>query len=139
MRATVICLATLLCGSALAEDAVTESSRAEIRKVIGAQIDAFRRRDGAAALAFASPGIVQKFSDGPHFLEMVRTQYPAVFAPRSFSFGELVAEDGSVEQKVEFIGQDGSAVLGVYDMEHEADGSWRVSGCALEKSERIDL
>ena len=139
MRLAAICLTTLLCGPALADGPVTPSSRAAIRTVISGQIEAFRREDGTAALAFASPGIVQKFVDGPHFLAMVRSAYPAVFRPRSFSFGALSAEDGSVQQKVEFIGQDGVAALGVYDMEHETDGSWRISGCALEKSERIDL
>ena len=132
-------LLALACGTALAEDAVPPSSRAEIRRVISAQIEAFRRRDGAAALAFAAPGIVQRFGDGPHFLEMVRTAYPAVYAPRSFSFGEVSSDGGVVEQKVEFVGSDGSAALGIYDMEHEADGSWRISGCMLEQSERIDL
>ncbi len=135
---SAICLA-FLCGPALAEDDLPPASRAEIRRVISAQIEAFRRRDGAAALAFAAPGIVQKFGDGPHFLQMVQTAYPAVFAPRSFSFGDLSSDDGVVEQKVEFVGSDGSPALGVYDMEHEADGSWRISGCVLEKSERIDL
>ena len=131
----------MLCGPAFGQqdDAVTPSMRADIRRVITAQIEAFRRQDGAAALTYAAPGIVEKFVDGPHFLEMVRTAYPAVFNPRSFSFGELSTGDGDIEQKVEFIGADGQAALGVYAMEHEADGNWRISGCALEKSERIEL
>ena len=141
MRSKIAVLMVMLCGPAFGQQhgPVTPSMRADIRRVITAQIEAFRRQDGAAALTFAAPGIVEKFVDGPHFLEMVRTAYPAVFNPRSFSFGALATDRGAVEQKVEFIGADGQAALGVYDMEYEADGSWRISGCALEKSERIEL
>ena len=132
-------LALALCGTAMAQDATDPATGMAIRRVIAAQIEAFRRHDGAAALAFASPGIVFRFGDGPHFLDMVRTAYPAVFAPRSFSFGALLTDAGTVEQKVEFVGPDGQAAVGVYDMEREPDGSWRIAGCALEKSERIEL
>ncbi len=129
----------LLGGPAWAQQVVPPAARAAIQHVITAQIEAFQQEDGTGALLFASPGIRAQFGDGPRFLDMVRTAYPPVFHPRSFSFGETFVEDGSVQQKVEFVGPGGEAALGIYAMEHEADGSWRIAGCTLEKSERISL
>jgi hypothetical protein len=42
-------------------------------------------------------------------------------------------------QKVEVIGPDGRPALALYDMEHETDGSWRISGCRLVKSELQEI
>ncbi len=138
MRIPAVVAACLLNWPALAQT-VPPVERSAIQHVIAAQIEAFRHEDGAAALAFAAPGIRAQFGDGPHFLDMVRTAYPPVFHPQSFSFGGLSTYSGTVQQKVEFVGPNGKAALGIYDMEHEADGSWRIAGCTLEKSERIDL
>jgi hypothetical protein len=116
-------------GAALAE--VSAADQAEIQRVISAQIDAFRRDDGNAAFGFASPGIQRKFGDGGHFLEGVREAYPPVYRPRSFSFGALADAGGAVLQHVEIVGPDGRVVTAVYELEHEADGSWRIAGCSL--------
>jgi hypothetical protein len=123
-------LAISLGGHAFADD-VSSADRAAIDKVITAQIEAFRRDDGNAAFGFAAPNIQRKFGDGAHFLAVVRDAYPPVFRPRHFTFGDLDAEDGTVTQKVTFIGPDGAAALALYDMEHEPDGSWRIGGCSL--------
>ncbi len=124
---------------AAAGEAVTPVMRAGIEGVITAQIDAFERDDGAAALAFAAPALQAMFGDGPHFLDMVRTGYPAVFRPRSFRFGELASSHGVLRQAVEVVGPDGARALALYDMEREANGSWRIAGCTLVKDGRIDL
>ncbi len=116
-------------------DEVPAADRSEIQRVITAQIDAFRHDDGPAALGFAAPGIRSKFGDAAGFLGMVRQAYPPVYRPRAFSFGALAAAGGLTMQKVEIVGPDGVPALAIYDMEHEADGSWRISGCRLVKSE----
>ena len=140
MRTILAALAVVLAfyGTACAE--VAPGDRAAIRQVISAQIDAFKRDDGAAALAFAAPNIQAKFVDGAHFLAMARTGYMAVVRPRSVTFGDLTPEDGGkLQQKVELVGPSGEAALALYDMEHEADGRWRIAGCTLTKSERLDI
>ncbi len=40
-------------------------------------------------------------------------------------------------QMVELTGPDGLAYTARYTMEHEADGSWRISGCHLLESRRL--
>ena len=128
-----------LCGTAAAQRVAPADSVA-IQHVISAQMDAFKRDDGDGALAFAAPNIQAKFGDGAHFLAMARTGYMAVMRPRSVTFGALTPEDGGkLQQKVELVGPSGEGALALYDMEHEKDGSWRIAGCTLTKSERLDI
>ena len=139
MLAGLAALGASLFGAALAGEAPSKAERGDVQRVIAAQIEAFRHDDGQAALNYAAPGIRAKFADPGAFLSMVRTAYPPVFRPRSYSFGEVLLHGGLLMQKVEILGPDGAASLALYEMEHEADGTWRIAGCLLEKSEQIQL
>lgn len=110
---------------------VPSADRAAIRGVIGAQIEAFRRDDGAAAFAFASPGIQRLFGDPDSFMRMVRGGYQPVYRPRDVVFRDLVRLSGDLVQVVEVVGPDGRRVLALYPMEQQPDGSWRIAGCQL--------
>ena len=134
IRAALIVLS--LTGSARAQDAASPADAAEISRVITAQIEAFRRNDAAAAFAFATPGIQEKFGDSTHFVEAVKQAYPQVYRPRSFKFTGMGSEDGLVTQRVEIVGPDGRLVTAIYDMAHEQDGSWRIAGCRLLESDQ---
>ena len=131
--AAALVLALGTWGAAQAAD-LAPADGTEIDRVITAQIDAFRHDDATAAFALASPGIQHKFGDSTHFIDAVRQAYPQVYRPRSFRFSALKDEGGSVTQRVEVVGPDGALVTAVYDLEHEADGSWRISGCSLVRS-----
>ncbi len=141
MRTILAALVCLVASHGFAQaQAVAPGDRAAIQQVISAQMEAFKRDDGAAALRFAAPSIQAKFGDGAHFLAMARIGYMAVVRPRSVTFGDLTPEDGGkLQQKVELVGPSGEGALALYDMEHEADGSWRIAGCVLTKSERLDI
>ena len=133
MRAGPIAVLAFLClvGGAHARPTISDVDRAAIRQVVTAQIAAFRRNDAAAAFSLAAPNIKARFGDARHFLAMVRSAYPAVFRPRSFAFGSLASEASTVQQTVGLIGPDGTSALALYSMEHEADRTWRIAGCAL--------
>ncbi len=126
----------LLCGwigagPAYADD-LSAADRAAIRMVIQAQLSAFRHDDAPGSFAFAAPGLQQMFDhDAGRFLGMVRQGYQPVYRPRSTVFGALEQQDGQITQKLEVVGPDGAGHEAVYFMEHEADGSWRISGCVL--------
>ena len=126
--------------SALAADPTPAASLAPadqtaIRQVIQGQLDAFRKDDGAAAFAFASPGIQAQFAGDPDsFIGMVRRLYQPVYRPRSTAFGTTTVQGGQTVQTLEIVGQDGVSHEAVYFMEHETDGSWRISGCMLTDS-----
>ncbi len=134
MRRAVLAVLLLVSLSARAQSVVSQADATEIGRVITAQIEAFRRDDGDAAFAFATPGIQQKFGDSAHFLEAVKQAYPQVYRPRSFRFLDRGTEEGKVTQRVEIVGPDGRLATAIYDMSHQPDGSWRIDGCRLEKT-----
>ena len=104
---------------------------ARIRQVIEAQLAAFGRDDGAAAFAYASPGIQRRFGTVARFMAMVRSGYGAVYRPREVVFRGLSAVEGIPVQEVLFVGPDGAAVMALYFMERQGDGSWRIDGVRL--------
>ena len=135
MRRPAILAALLLLWTMMpapAQDgAISTGDRAAIRAVIEQQMAAFARDDGDAAFAFASPAIRQQFASSDNFMRMVRQGYPAVYRPRSVSFGETERFAGGIVQGVELIGPDGNGVRALYLMERESDGSWRINGVQL--------
>ncbi len=139
--ATVTLLACLLA----ALPGFTQAARAEpspadadaIHTVITSQMDAFRRDDADGAFAYAAPNIQQMFGNPGRFIAMVQKGYPPVYRPRSMDFTALTEENGEIVQLVELIGPDSLAYTARYTMEHEADGSWRISGCSLLESHRL--
>ncbi len=134
MRHALLAVLLMVSLSARAQSAVSPADGAAIARVITAQIEAFRRDDGDAAFAFATPGIQQQFGNSAHFMDAVKQGYPQVYRPRSFKFLDRASEDGKVMQRVEIVGPDGGLVTAIYDMSHQPDGSWRIDGCRLEKT-----
>ncbi len=102
----------------------------DIRSIISAQIEAFKREDGAAAFSFASPDIQMKFRDPKAFLSMVVTAYPQVYRPQSVEFRELIRVNNVIIQKVLLRGPQGKLMLALYEM-IRIDERWWINGCAL--------
>jgi hypothetical protein len=108
---------------------VNDGDRAAIRQVIESQINAFQRDDATGAYAHATPMIQEKFGNAENFLQIVRTDYSAVYRPREIEFRELMEQDGILIQQVFVVGPDGKPVLALYEMQRQPDGSWRINGC----------
>lgn len=102
-----------------------------IRSLIDDQIAAFRRHDAEGAWRHVAPGLQEKFGTAESFLEMVRTAYQPVYAPRSYQFGEIVVTPDGVGQWMDVTGPDGIRVGALYLMERQRDGIWKTSGCFL--------
>jgi hypothetical protein len=130
LRILVLAVAPLV---AFAQGAVPAADAKAVRAVIEAQLDAFRRDDAARAFSYAAPGIRATFGTAENFLEMVRTQYPAVYRPRSVAFETAVFAEGQVMQPVRFTDAEGRAWLALYPMLRDADGTWRINGCYLQR------
>ncbi len=116
---------------AAAEEAPGAGDEAAIRAVIQSQLEAFQRDDGVAAFSYAAPNIQLKFATPEIFMSMVRTGYQAVYRPQEVRFLEALTRDGEIAQAVRFVGPDGAAVIAVYLMERQPDGSWRIAGVHL--------
>ena len=127
--AVMLCLLT---GSAFAEPSADD--KAAFQRIISAQISAFQADDAAGAFRFASPALQAKFGSPATFLDVVKSGYAPVYRPRSVEFREIFEHGAMPEQQVFVVGPDGRGYLAHYMFEKQPDGSWRISGCYLERA-----
>jgi hypothetical protein len=107
------------------------------RAVIEAQLAAFAADDAERAFSFAAPGIRESFGSAERFMAMVRKGYPVVYRPTSVRFLEPVGEQGAVLQRVRMTDDTGAAWMVVYELQRQADRSWRITGCVAARSEGL--
>jgi hypothetical protein len=112
---------------------ISADDAAAIRKVISEQLDAFARDDGPRAFSLATAGIRAQFGTPEAFMEMVRSQYPVVYRPKSVQFDPPEFVHGEVVQPVRMSDSAGRTWLALYPMQREADGGWRTNGCLLHR------
>jgi hypothetical protein len=126
-------IATLMFGTAWAQDAPDAKGSPEARALIERQLDAFSRDDAPAAYAEAAPGIKAIFPDADTFMAMVREGYTPVYRHRSVEFGPAEQDGDSIEQEATFVDQDGQAWQALYQLTRQPDGTWLISACSLLK------
>ena len=130
LPALVIALTPLLAGA----QGVSPGDARAVRRVIEAQIDAFRRDDAARAFSYATADIRLTFGTAENFLEMVRSQYAVVYRPRSVAFDPpIFVADGELVQPVRLTDAEGRAWVAIYPMQRGSDGVWRTNGCQLRR------
>ena len=117
---------------------IPASERTAIRRVIGLQIEALRRDDGATAFSFAAPTIRELFGTPEVFLAMVRERYAPLYRPRSVHFGSITLIAGEVTQEVFVVAGDGVPTTALYLMDRQANGEWKILGCVLAPSNKTE-
>jgi hypothetical protein len=108
----------------------------DAQKTIESQINALRAGKDAEAYSYAAPSIQGYFPTVESFIGMVKGGYSPVVEPKDFQFGkvkEVSAE--AVIQEVEIIAKDGTAWVALYSLIKMEDGSWKISGVQLLKSD----
>ena len=105
-----------------------------LNRGIDSTLGAFHRDDGQAAFSDASPMIQEMFHDPGTFMEMVKTGYLPVYRSSHVEFRDLGMIDGKLIQQVYMVGPDGVAVLALYEMQRQPDGSWRINGCSIARA-----
>jgi hypothetical protein len=128
--ALLVCLPLFASGQTAAP-AVSAEDAAAVRKVIEAQLDAFKRDDAARAFSYAAPSIRLQFGSPDNFMAMVRAQYAVVYRPRSVAFDAPTIVHGDLVQPVRMTDAEGRAWIALYPMLRDADGHWRINGCQL--------
>lgn len=113
----------------------TAADRAEIQRIIKAQLAAFPRNDAEAAFSHASPDIRRQFGTAGNFMAMVRQSYATIFGAKQVFFRELVGTSVGPVQPVLLIDKTGASVLANYVMQKQADGSWRINGVTFRAVE----
>ena len=105
-----------------------------VRTVISSQIDAFRTGDDERAFSFASPSIRSMFGTSENFMAMVKSGYQPVYAPRNFTFGRSSERGGTYFQEVLVTGPEGREWVALYTLQEASDGSIRITGVRLARS-----
>lgn len=103
---------------------------AQIQAVIKRQIGAFKRNDGKAAFAIASPSVQKKFGSHKRFMKIVATAYPQIYRARKVRFKKAIPHGGKIIQKAIVEGPNGLFITALYSMV-VVDGKWRIDGCVL--------
>ncbi len=110
---------------------VSASDAKAVRVVVEAQLKAFAADDAKTAFRYASPKIREMFGSPDNFIAMVRRGYPVVYRPASIAFLQPERVDDVVVQSVHMTDADGTLWLAVYQLERQADRSWRIGGCQV--------
>jgi hypothetical protein len=131
MKKLLLVLALMASFGAAAAVELGPSDQEAIRTAIEGQMDAFKRDDGVAAFAYASPRIQAIFKNPETFMVMVRKDYEAVYRPSLVSFRDLESIEGNLVQPVLVMGPSGVPVTALYVMERQEDGAWRIGGCII--------
>lgn len=123
--------------AAAAESAAVSLAEAkQVRAVIEAQLKALAADDATAAFALAAPAIREQFGSADRFIAMVRNGYPVVYRPASVAFLKPErAERRIIVQAVHLTDADGTLWLARYQLERQADRTWRISGCEVSPAE----
>ncbi|RFC65503.1 DUF4864 domain-containing protein [Fulvimarina endophytica] len=124
-------LALVFATPARADDA------SDIRGAIGAQLQAFRADDGNTAFSYAAPQIQTMFGSEAMFMRMVRDGYPPVYRSSNVTFGDLTRDAEGFRQDVFMTDPNGQAWIADYRLERQADGSMKITGVSLRKSEDL--
>jgi hypothetical protein len=106
----------------------------QIRLVVGAQLEAFRRDDARAAYSLASPEIRSVFRTPGEFMRMVRTGYRPLSRPQSVRFLHHFMVAGHPVQALQIVTEADQLIVVYYVMQRQRDGAWKVAGCALERA-----
>ncbi len=131
-RAAVLILG--LATPAVADEPYDAATKSAIQTVITHQLDAFAHDDPKGAEAFASPAIQNRFPEPTQFFDMVKKNYGALLHPKSTQFGEIAPSPHGPLQKMIVVAADGTVWNAIYSFE-QVEGSWRITGCGLEKVE----
>ncbi|WP_299470480.1 DUF4864 domain-containing protein [uncultured Roseibium sp.] len=119
-------------GPAFAEEGLDGQA---FQSIIKNQMSAFAAGNAEAAYSFATNSLQQRFQSPELFMEMVRQGYQPVYDPKSVTFGQSKMTQLGPTQEVYVIGPKGRNWLALYSFEQQEDGSWRISGCYLTKSD----
>ena len=119
----------------MAQEARDPKGSADARALIERQFDALARDDAPGAYAEAAPNITAIFPDADAFLAMVRQRYAPVYRHRSVEFGAAAIGADTIEQVVTLVDPDDEVWKALYRLTRQPDGTWRISGCTLIRSD----
>lgn len=109
----------------------------DVQAAISGQLQAFRSDDGTAAYSYAAPNIKAIFPSAQAFMSMVRSGYDPVYHSNAAVFGKLSPEGSGFRQEVYLTDSSGKNWIASYTLERQPDGSMKITGCAIRKSDDV--
>ncbi|MBO6756638.1 MAG: DUF4864 domain-containing protein [Roseibium sp.] len=128
--------ASAFVGSSAAQASDVDS--AAFQSIIRGQMNAFRTGDAAKAFSYATPVLQKRFQTPEIFIHMVKTGYLPVYRPTNVTFGQSRMTPHGPMQEVYVTDPGGENWLALYSFEKQGDGTWRISGCFLQKAKGFD-
>ncbi len=133
----LVLLFALFATPALAQD--SPAANDAYKAIITHQLQAIAKDDGESAYAEAAPNVRKIFPSAEVFMNMVRGGYPQIYHNKQYSFGDSGTDaSGRPYQKVEILSMDGVRYEGIYFMERQPDGNWKISGVVMTQVEGSD-
>ena len=72
-------------------------------------------------------------------MAMVKSLYPPVYRRRSVEFGKQSREGDKIAQEMTFVDESNQVWAGVYKLERQSDGAWKIIGCVLARAKELSL
>jgi hypothetical protein len=112
---------------------VSKTNAIAIAMVVQAQLDAFAADDASRAFSYAAPNIKTMFGTPEKFLQMVQSNYPVVYRPKSVTFLAPESDGAAIIQPVAMTDAQGNGWVAVYHLEPVSGQgmSWLIAGCVL--------
>jgi hypothetical protein len=108
--------------------------------IIDKQIRAFLADDYSEAYSHAAPNVRMVFPDIDSFMGMVKGGYDPVYRPKTWDFArERTEADGTVYQEVLITDRNNANWAALYSLKQQPDGSWKITGVALRKSDAVSM
>lgn len=146
MRALALIFAGLLAASpaaavdrieiAFQSDPTLQAAQASVvavRNVIARQIDAVQKDDAKTAFSVVTPKLKEQFPNGKAYLQVIRSQFPAIAKAKLVSFGDLRETSFGTAQMVNLSDDKGEPWLAFFLMDQGKPGDWRISNVVMVK------
>ena len=120
--------------------ALAGSPDSPAQTTIDGQIRAFLADKDAEAYAFAAPNVRSFFPTVESFMGMVKSGYTPVHRPQNWEFGRtLESNAGEVAQEVLITDMTGKNWAALYTVKQQPDGSWKITGVSLKKTDALTM
>ncbi|NJR13921.1 MAG: DUF4864 domain-containing protein [Phyllobacteriaceae bacterium] len=107
---------------------------------IDGQIRAFLADNFDQAYSYAAPNVRMIFPTVDSFMGMVKGGYQPVYRPKTWDFARTRTEaDGTVYQEVLITDLSGQNWAALYTVQQQPDGSWKITGVSLRKSDAVSM
>jgi hypothetical protein len=129
----------LLASRAGFAEEISAADASAILAAVQSQLDAFADDDAAKAFDLATPATRALLGTPDRFLKLIKDQYPPIYRNRSVQFSTPEMIEGHALIMARLTDRENIVWIAIYEMEQEADGSWKIDGCSLFETTSVSI